>query len=123
MSDRLQYTTVEPSRAILGQLYADDETPVFACAIHVPELHLDDVEDTQKTIYIERLQNDPLSYETANKDRIYRTRARVELLGEPFEIDVTIHGREFSTRGATILVSPAVYKIIEDYVLGRLGSE
>jgi hypothetical protein len=123
MADSLQYITAEPTRAILGQLYADDENPVFVCHIHVPERHLDFVEDTIKTIYIERLRDDPHSYKMANEDRIYRTRARVTPQGEPFEIDVVAHGREFSTRGATILVSPEVYRIIEDYVLDRLGNE
>lgn len=123
MSDSLRYTTVDTSRTVLEQLYAADESSVFACRVYVPVRHLDSVEDTTVTIYVERKRHAPHDFEMVNDDRVYRTRARLTPGGQSFGIDIILHGRQFSTSGATILVSSGVYRQVENYVLDQLSNE
>jgi hypothetical protein len=124
MGDSLQYTTVESSNEIVLQLLASSNNSTsFACKVHVSERHLDSVSETIKTIYIDRLIGDHVHLKMVNNDRVYDTFARLTPEGEAFEVNVTIHVRQLATRGATIVVSPALYKLIENYVLDQLGNE
>lgn len=115
MSGDLRYTTVESSREILLQLYLDNrEEQFFTCTISVPLPRLDSVEDGTLKLDLKRLYDDGNSYEIANGDRIYRTRARFNGDLWEFDVDVITRSRQADLVGATISMAGEAVEIFEE---------
>ncbi len=114
MSGSLRYETVESSRSIVEQLYLNDrEEPFFTCEIKVPLPQADSVEDGTLQLDLKRMYNRSESYESANGDRIYDTKAR--FTGDVWEFDVSVitRSRQADIVGATISMSGIALEIFK----------
>ena len=113
MQDSYRFKTVESSIWVLGELYKDSpEDSSFACAIAVAAAGLDEVRDVELTLYVERIGLRPHSFQMANGDRVYSTRAQLKPDGSWFPVDVVIRARQAEVAPATISVSDEVERAL-----------
>lgn len=115
MSGSLRYETVESGISVLEQLYLNREEPFFTCKIKVPSPKFDTMEEGTLMLDLKRMYDLSYTYETANGDRLYRTRARFHGDTEEFDVDVVIRSRQADLVGATISMAGEALEIFKKF--------
>lgn len=115
MIGELRYRTTETSHSISERLCAYDRFNDFIeCTIIVPSPRQDTVVEKELTLHLQRVYDTTHSYLAANRDRVYKTKAKLSETGSQFEVDVVIHVKGYDIYPATVIMSEDGHLLLFD---------